>query len=265
MVKVLSNILSVATAFVALKAAATPITENWTSPRSSYDVHATWSDRFVIERDQDDISKSIAKFTVKPGDVYNKSTGEQSAVNLGGWESTSRFRVIGNEGVEFYRISVKLAPGWIAPETNSKGYTWGLFFEAHGPNEYMAPPAVAIHAENKFSLFVLGGDLHAKVGGRRFLTKSDLNIGKWVDFVLEIKWAPDTTGAIAVYRRDEGETGWGKVADIKAVATLQHKGIPIPNSHYWRAGFYRSESKHENTLWLGAILRGRTFDEVAGQ
>ena len=265
MVKVLSNILSVATAFVALEAAATPITENWTSPRGSYDVHANWSDRFVLERDQDDSSKSIAKFIVKPGDVFNKSTGERSEVVLGGWQTTSRFRVHGHEGTEFYRVTVKLAPDWEAPDTNNRSYAWGIFFQLHGPNEFMAPPAVAIHAENKFSLFVLGGNLNAKVGGRRFLTRSDLNIGRWVDFVLEIKWAPDTTGAIAVYRRDEGESGWEKVADIKSVATLQHMGTPIPNSHYWKAGFYRSESRHENSLWLGPILRGRTFNEVAEQ
>jgi hypothetical protein len=246
-------------------AMAGPIVEKWISARNSYDLHATGADRFVIEHDKNYESRPIAKFTVRPGDVFNNSTGEQSAVNLGGWQSTSRFRVQGNEGVEFYRVSVKLATGWTPPEKNSRGYTWGLFFEAHGPNEYMAPPAVAIHVENNFSLFVLGGDLNAKVGGRRFLTKSSLNIGRWVDFVLKIKWAPDETGAVAVWRRDEGESAWEKVADIEAVATLQHKGIPIPNSHYWRAGFYRSESKHTNVLWLGPILRGRSFDEVVGE
>ncbi len=265
MTKFASVILVIVTTFAAFEANTTPISENWTSPRGSYDVHATGVDRFVLERDKNNSGKPIAKFTVSPGDVFQKSTGERSEVVLGGWESSSRFRVKGNDEIEFYRVSIKLSPDWIAPQSNSHGYAWGIFFQLHGPNEYMAPPAIAIHAENKFSLFVLGGDLNAKVGGRRFLTKSDLNIGRWVDFVLEIKWAPDTTGAIAVYRRNEGESDWEKVADIKAVATLQHKGTPIPNSHYWKSGFYRSESKHENTLWLGPILRGRTFDEVAGQ
>lgn len=262
--KIASTILVSATTFITLGATATPISENWTSVRSSYDVHAIDVNRFVLDDKKNGNLKSVAKFTVESGDVFSGSTGERSEVVLGGWQTTSRFRVEGNEGTEYYRVTVKLASDWKAPDANSRGYAWGIFFQLHGPNEYMAPPAVAIHAENKFSLFVLGGDLNAKVGGRRFLTKSDLHIGRWVDFILEIKWATDTTGAIAVYRRDEGESDWEKVADIKAVATLQHKGTPIPNSHYWKAGFYRSESKHQNSLWLGPILRGSTFVEVAG-
>ena len=265
MAKILLKILSVATAVVVLEATATPIFENWTSPRNSYDVHATEADRFVLERDKDNSSKSIAKFTVKPRDVFHKSTGERSEVVLGGWESTSRFRVIGDEGREYYRVTVKLATDWKAPDKNSRGFAWGSFFQLHGPNEYIAPSAIALFAEREFSLFVVAGDLNAKIGGKRFLTKSSLNVGSWVDFILEIAWAPDTTGAIAVYRRDEGETEWLKVADIKAIATLQHMGgAPLPNSHYWKAGFYRSESNHVNSLWLGPVLRGRTFDEVAG-
>ena len=249
--------------FFTFGATASPITEDWTSARNSYDVHATAVDRFVIESDQDMSSKSIAKFIVKPGDVFNKSTGERSEVVLGGWENTSLFRVRGDEGKEYYRVAVKLASDWKAPNKNGRGFSWGSFFQLHGPNEYGAPPAVAIFAENEFSLFVVAGDLNLMIGGRRFLTKSNLNVGKWVDFVLEIKWASDATGSIAVYRRDEGEVDWTKVADIKSMATLQHKGVPVPNTHYWKAGFYRSESSHVNTLWLRPILRGQTFEEVA--
>lgn len=265
MAKVPSTILTVIMTFIAFGATGTPIAENWTSQRGSYNVHATWPDRFVLEHDQNSSTKPIAKFTVMPGDIFQKSSGERSEVVLGGWESTSRFQVKGNEGTEFYRVSVKLASDWKAPETNSRGFAWGSFFQLHGPNEYGVASAVAIFAESKFSLFVVGGDVNGKGGGgRRFLTKSDLNVGTWVDFVLKIKWAPDTTGAISVYRRDEGEPEWVKVADIKELATLQRKGNLI-KPHYWKAGIYRSESNHVNTLWLGPILRGRTFSEVAGQ
>jgi len=101
----------VATSF-AMGVNAAPITENWTSNRNVYDVHACGQDRFIIER-QTSVSKTAtANFTVYPGDVCLKTTGERSEVVLGGWESTSRFKVLGDEGTEYYRVSVKLAPNW---------------------------------------------------------------------------------------------------------------------------------------------------------
>lgn len=269
--------LRIARVFVMLATLATnpafsnPAVEDWTSNPRSYDLEACGSNRLVVERLTGNCTGSIARFTVKPKDNCLKSTGERSEVVLGGWQANSRFRVTGTEGVEYYRVSVKLSPDWIAPQKNDQGHTWGTFFQLHGPNEYAAPPAISINAEDKFSLFVLGGDMNQKVGGRRFLTKSDLNVGKWVAFVLEIRWATDSSGAIAVYRKDEGDKTWenvadiktwDKVADIKGIPTLQYRGDPLPKPHYWKAGIYRSESNHTNTLWLGPIVRGRSFAEV---
>ena len=250
---------------LSVSAAATPIVENWESPRSAYDIHACGSDRFILGEQAGQYTGAVAHFTVLPGDACLKTTGERSEVVLGGWRSSSRFQVKGDEGIEFYRISVKLSPDWVAPKRNEHGYLWGIFFQLHGPNEYGASPAVALYAEDKFSLFVLGGDMNKKLGGKRFLTRSDLSAGKWVEFVLKIKWAPDSTGSIAAFRRDEGETDWEKVADIGSIATLQFRGSEAPGPHYWKAGIYRSESKHVNTLWLGPILRGKTFEDVTAR
>lgn len=251
--------------WLAANAAAMPIAEKWEATRNAYDIHACGTDRFVLGERAGQSYGAVAKFTVLPGDACLKTTGERSEVVLGGWRSSSRFQVKGDEGMEFYRISVKLTPDWIAPERNVRGYVWGIFFQLHGPNEYGSSPAVAMYAEDKFSLFVLGGDMNKKLGGKRFLTRSDLNTGKWVEFILKIKWAPDSTGSIAVFRRDEGETDWEKVADIGSVATLQFRGSEAPGPHYWKAGIYRSESKHVNSLWLGPILRGKTFEEVTAR
>lgn len=222
-------------------------------------------DRFVLEGFNSLLASNAAKFTVKPGDVFSGSSGERSEVVLGGWQSTSRFKVNGNEGVEYYRVSVKLSPDWISPQTNAAGSRWGTFFQAHGPDEYAAPPAISINVDSKFSLFVLGGDMSKKVGGTKSLTKSSLNAGKWVDFVLKIKWASDATGAVTVYRRDEGETAWNTVADITSVPTLQYLGTSGVKQHYWKAGLYRSESSHTNSLTLGSIIRAKTFAEASSK
>lgn len=243
---------------------ATPVVEDWSLARSGYDVHAVAPDRFVIESgSKHNTAGKVARFSVKPGDVFNMSSGERSEVVLGGWRETSRFRVTGSEGVEYYRISVKLDPDWQSPSRNAGGQRWGTFFQLHGPDEYSAPPAVALHAEDKFGLFVLGGDLASKAGGKRFLTNAGLNAGKWVDFILAIKWAIDAEGTITVFRRDEGNANWETVADIQSVPTLQYRGIPEVHPHYWKAGFYRSQSNHVNSLLLGRVIRARSFSEAA--
>lgn len=239
------------------------VVEDWSGTRNSYDLHAVSPARFEIQNDVARKKGRVARFTVMPGDSFRNTTGEHSEVVLGTWRDTSPFRVTGNEGVEYYRISVRLDENWKSPERNGQGFYWGTFFQLHGPNEYKAPPAVALHAEDKFALFVLAGDLDKKVGGRRFLTRSELNLGKWVDFVLAVKWAPDASGWISVFRRDQGEDEWEKVADIKSLATLQFKGADPVGPHYWKAGFYRSESQHANTLWLGPIIRSKSFEEAA--
>ncbi len=236
------------------------VVEDWSANKNSYDLHAVSPTRFEIQNDTSGKRGKIARFTVMPGDSFRNTTGEHSEVVLGTWRDTSPFRVTGDDGIEYYRVSVRLNENWISPERNAQGFYWGTFFQLHGPNEYKAPPAVALHAEDKFSLFVLAGDLDKKLGGRRVLTRSDLNVGKWVDFVLAVKWAPDTSGWIAVFRRDEGETDWEQVADIKSLATLQFKGTAPVGPHYWKAGFYRSESQHANTLWLGPIIRAKSFE-----
>jgi hypothetical protein len=54
-----------------------------------------------------------------------------------------------------------------------------------------------------------------------------------------------------------------KLKADKGVPTLQYRGDAVVHPHYWKTGFYRSESPHDNTLWIGSVLRGRTFENVS--
>jgi hypothetical protein len=235
--------------------------EDWTSARSKYDVHAVREDRFTLER----TSKAMfgtARFQVQPGDRVRDWSGERSEVVLGG--RSADFRVTGHEGTEYYRIAVRLSNDWKPPDPTRRGYKWGIFFQLHGPDEYAAPPAIAFSAENKFCLSLFGGDLAMRKGVTDYcLENSDLSVGKWVDFVLKVHWSNKADGRIVVYRRNAGENGWNEVLSLNSISTLQYRGPAALHTHYWKAGFYRSESSHTNTLWLGPIVRGRSFDQVA--
>lgn len=242
---------------------AASIVEDWSLSSAAYDVHAVSADRVSTFTDPEGRPRRVVRFSVRSGDVFRGSSGERAEVVLDGWRPTSRFRVYGDEGLEYYRISVRLDPDWISPEKDARGQLWGTFFQLHGPNEYASPPAVAFLADDSFALFVYGGDLNKKQGGRRVLTNADLRRGAWVDFILAVKWAIDDSGSVTLFRRDEGQLNWENVLDIKSTPTLQYKGEPVVKYHYWKAGFYRSSSSHENGLMLGPIIRARTFGEVS--
>lgn len=248
---------------IAPPSGAASIVEDWSLNSASYDLHAVSVDRVTMSTDPDAPQRRVARFEVKPGDVFKGSTGERAEIVLDGWKTTSRFRVNGDEGDEYYRVSVKLDTDWQSPGKDLRGQKWGTFFQLHGPNEYGSPPAVAFLADDSFALFVFGGDVTQKLGGRRVLSNADLAVGRWVDFILYVRWAIDRTGSVALFRRDEGEQNWENVLDIKTVPTLQSKGDSVIRSHYWKAGFYRSASNHRNGLTLGPIVRARTFSEAA--
>jgi hypothetical protein len=77
--------------------------------------------------------------------------------------------------------------------------------------------------------------------------------GKWVDLVLEVDW---TSGAIDVWRRDEGQAGFTQV-----VATT----FPAPvDGTYMKQGLYRGGNVNGRTdvLWVGPTARGSTFSAV---
>lgn len=228
------------------------ITENWTNGIGTYDLHAESPDRFVIE---DLGSEKIARFTVNAGDQVGTSSGERAEIVLGRWDGSTRFLITGMEKeIEYYRFGVKLSAPWLAPTANGGGYQWGICFQAHGPNEFMTSPAISLHVEDVFKLFVFGGDVDLQQGG--FVpVKNNAISDAWVDFVIEVKWATDNTGAVALYRKDESQIDFGLMGSISGIPTLQWKGVEKRHPHYWKTGFYRSESNHTNTIHISQINR----------
>lgn len=215
----------------------------------------------------------VARFEVRPGDHTKLSGDRAELVHM--WINGTRFPVTPASGHEFYGISVKVAPDWQAPggDMRMPQFKWGIFMQLHSPDIFAAPPAIALEATSDFHLGMCSGDLLK--GGTRNGNKDAIDIpfsngalnrGHWVQFVIDVTWALDHRGAIAIYRRDEGQTAFAKVLDLPNTPTLQWKyGIDSGNTdHYWAVGFYRSRNADlTNVLWLGPIVRGTTFDEVA--
>jgi hypothetical protein len=237
-------------------------------------------DRLQVERDPTSPrGGAVLRVEVRPGDTVGWS-GERAEVSHMLSPTGARYPVTAESGHEVYGISVKLDANWQPPANK---WHWGLFLQLHGPDDFSAPPALALAAEDDFHINTCAGDLveggvlsHNKDAKSLPLTRGELRRGHWVQFLIDVVWAYDNHGSFSVYRRDEGETAFIPVLTQAGQPTLQFDSQipdsenthPLPNRknyvHYWKAGYYRSVSPGVTSrLWLGPIVRGTSREEVA--
>lgn len=255
---------------------------------------STAPDRIQLLKDSTSPKKGmVARFEVRSGDHRVVHSGERSEMYTMLGAKGKKLPVTEDSGHEFYGVSVKVSEDWQPPQPESaeKGHVkWGSFMQLHSPNAYNSPPAIIFSAADHFAIELNAGELVSLVPDKKTgvmkqqrknneqfqLTNSDLRKGHWVQFMLDVVWKTDATGAVKLYRRDEGESDFQTVLQLSGIPTLQTSQY-IPTDlehcpscatdnivHYWRVGYYRSTSANQtNVLWLGAVVRGTTFDEVA--
>jgi hypothetical protein len=218
---------------------------------------------------------SVLQVKVLPGDSVGYS-GERAEVSDMLNPTGAPYPVIASNNHEVYGISIKLDPHWQPP---SGKWRWGIFLQLHCPNQFGDSPAFSFQAEDQFHINTSAGDLHMANGQIKpatplALTNGDLRPGHWVQFLIDVVWAYDNHGSLTVYRRDEGETGFATVLTQVAAPTLQFDSqvsnsqntdpsAGTPYVHYWKTGFYRSESPGVTSqLALGPLVRGQSISEV---
>jgi hypothetical protein len=222
---------------------------------------------------------AVLQVQVLPGDSTG-FTGERAEVISMNDPTGTTYPVTVNTPHEVYGISIKLDPHWQPPlHDATHSNTWGLFMQLHSPNEFESPPAFAFAADTSFHIDTLGGNLIDANGRRKNgnsvpLSNGDLRAGHWVQFIIDAVWAYDSSGSLTIYRKDEGDTAFTKVLTLSGQPTLQYdsqfsnsQNVDPSNGstylHYWRAGYYRSDSPGVTTrLSLGPIVRGTTIQEV---
>ncbi len=68
-----------------------------------------------------------------------------------------------------------------------------------------------------------------------------VELGKWNDFVIHIKWTPENTGVAEMWHKTGDETSFNKVFDKKGVPTMQYaNNISNVDSPYFILADYRS-------------------------
>jgi Polysaccharide lyase len=228
-------------------------------------------DRLQVERDPTSPKGgAVLRVEVRSGDTVGWS-GERAEVSHMLGPAGVRYPVTADTGHEVYGLSTKVDSDWHPPTSINK-WRWGLILQLHGPDDFNAPPALALAVEDDFHINLCAGDLSEGGASRNkdansvALSRGDLRRGHWVQFLIDVVWAYDSHGSLTVYRRDEGEATFTPVLSQAGIPTLQFRSTtPHPNgTHYWKAGYYRSVSPNVTSrLWLGPIVRGTSMQEVA--
>ena len=78
-----------------------------------------------------------------------------------------------------------------------------------------------------------------------------VELGKWNDFVIHIKWTPENTGVIEIWHKTDDETSFAKVFEKTNIPTMQYvnntSNVDSPN---FMLAHYRSlEQSHTSTLY----------------
>ena len=204
---------------------------------------------------------------VRPGDDPIHSSGERAEVLVMTDANGSPINESEASGTQYFAFSVRLDAGWQRPAPEKNG-NWAVVFQLHGPDELNTGPSFAVSVLDHFNIAIHAGDLDFPEKSLQWksyeFSDSGLTPGKWVDLVLRIKFAKDFTGAVAVWRRNEGQSSFTQVISIENIPTLQYRSSVSPvGTHYWKHGLYRSkQARITNVLWLDGLTRGESFDEV---
>ncbi|MEZ4234566.1 MAG: polysaccharide lyase, partial [Myxococcota bacterium] len=199
-----------------------------------------------------------AKFVVHPGDKYGGSSGERA---LARWLASDE-----DDGEEFYYGWSTLFPtDW----TGESG--WQIITEWHTDQRFPIPPVRLDAKTNSLSLWITAGQCYLNGStpmpcqydqGHTLLT--NLNKGRWNDFIVRVTWQKSATGAVQVWHRVEGQTDYTLLLDLDGVPTLPWRnGDNDPADIYVLHGLYRNDTNVVNTLYHDNFVRGTTWTDVA--
>jgi hypothetical protein len=205
------------------------------------------SDQFAIVQDPVRQGAFAARFTVRPGDVFN-SGGERSEVVWYSHES---------EGDDhWYQWSTLFPANWSAPSY------FGIFLQWHSALPYSPPIAFDARDDTAQIKMNTGAVDSSGVGAFKhaFPVLSSLSKGSWNDFVVHVRWSL-TNGALTVWHRDRADRPYSKVLDLQGVPTLQAQD-GITSENYVKQGLYRWTDAKTNVLYQDDFRRASSLGEL---
>lgn len=222
--------------------------------------------------------KQSLRIEVRPGDVGGN--GNERAELRGLLDAKGKDVLEDKVNVtKFIGFSVRLDPKWKAPSPTKKGEEGhSTVIQLHQIAEETkfddVGPAIAINCIDRFFIKINARELNEpEIKLNTFEFSNDgkkLLLGKWIDFVLEIRFSINKTGYVKVWRRNESESVYKLVFSKTGITTLHwnKKSKPVhPLVHTWHVGIYRSpqyktKNPTTNILWLDNIIRADSMNEI---
>ena len=217
--------------------------------RLHYKTGGVASDQFAIVQDPVRQGAFAARFTVRPGDVFN-SGGERSEVVKYSWEG---------EGDDYwYQWSTLFPTDWKAPSY------FGIFLQFHSGLPYSPPIAFdarANTAQLELNTGIVDPETRHGTNWVAYPLLNSLSKGDWNDFVVHIHWSL-AAGAITVWHRTSSAASYTKILEIGNVPTLQAQD-GITRTNYTKIGLYRwTDPVNTNVLFQDDFRRAASLDEL---
>jgi len=243
----------------------------------SYGQNYCWKSIQAVSSNRLEFTSSISrtpfgaiKVTVNSGDDPISSTGERA-------ETLWMFSTAGapdddegiSSGTKFYATSIYIPEGFQSPSS------WGIVLQLHGPNAYGGTAA----GSPNFALDITGGNYHLEQRGgdkdNPTITTHSLgaiSYNTWVDFVFEVTWESSAEAAINVWTRANSagalqqryvsaDNNGSSLSGWMAPNLYSESGVP--QTGYWKRGFYRSEEAFTNILYLSTLCRADNLKDAA--
>jgi hypothetical protein len=226
---------------------------NWAS------IQSVAADRYRILTDgQARQGTAYARVEVRPGDdpLGNGET-ERSEVLVMQNAASNPLNENETSGTQRYSFSVKLDSTWKTMVDEGNG-RWAIFLQIHGPDALNTNPAWAFTVDDEIRMTLRVGDITKSRIEQFRLSNGALNKGKWIDFILTVKYAKDDTGFLNVQRRDEGDADFAEVLNVSNTATLQYSSKVNGGrvgDHYIKHGLYRNRQSFTSVLYLDGFTR----------
>jgi hypothetical protein len=148
-------------------------------------------------------------------------------------------------GDVFYATSYFFPATWDGTFLRGDENSWSFVFQLYG----WGALAAGRRGPGQPQIYFFSGpnELAFSDGGQ-------IALGKWTDFVFEVKWS---TGHVVFWRRDQGATAFTKVVDADA-------GSASGGTFYFKQGLYRGGDVNGRTdvFWIGPTARGSSFAAV---
>ena len=164
----------------------------------------------------------------------------------------------------WYQWSTFFPNDWTSLTGSANGDDWLLIADWHATQDpdfenVCQPFQIEINGINQLVATMLTGDVtgydcYSGAGTANYdsqVVVDGVELGKWNDFVIHIKWTPENTGILELWHKTDDETTFDKVFEKIDVPTMQYvndiSNVDIP---YFILAHYRSlEQTHTSTLY----------------